>query len=67
MNIIEQPLDLAVIIDSEVMSNIASIIFIPEGFTVVRCQTVEAVADIPLLASVGEAQHPSVDVLCTRL
>lgn len=64
MNIIEQPLDLANIVDSEVVTNISAIIFSPEAFAIVRI--VESVADIPLV-SVGEAQHSSADVFCTRL
>lgn len=70
MNIIEQPLDLANIVDSEVVSNISSVTLTPEAFVIVRCQAVEAVesvADIPLLVFIGEAQHASADVLCTWL
>lgn len=35
MNIIEQPLDLANIVDSEVINNIKSVILPPEAFDIV--------------------------------
>lgn len=59
MNIIEQPLDLANIVDSEVVNQ-----YFSRGALAV-VSVVESVADIVLC--VGEAQHSSPHVFCTRL
>lgn len=50
MNIIEQPLDLANIVDSEVMNNIKSIILTPELFAIVSA--VELLSDGALSSGV---------------
>lgn len=59
MSIIEQPLDLANIIDSEVM--------ITYLFQINDLPIVTLADNSYFFVSVGEAQHSSADVFCARL
>lgn len=60
MNIIEQPLDLANVVENEVVILVLS--FPPGSVSTRGC---EPVADVLLAA--GEAQHSGADVFCARL